>query len=475
MASKSKVSTPVSQPDISNYIQRQRTNSNKRLLSSPTDNQLNKKAIMEVTAEVKDNHRTDKLINLPPDLKLLYDSLSVCLDSIDRKIDPNLSSRVEHVETKQLKTEARLFKVEKENEELKQRLVSIEDKLLENSVVINGISEEKFEEPEPCREKLNKEIARILSGNSFEEKLENAKSLQIESTDHVGKFNPAKGRPIAVKFTSKNDVEMLLKNKKSFSEGIFVVRLYSTETDKERRRLRPILSAARRLEEYRGRCKMEGKDLIIRGKCYSFENLSELPQNLSPEVVSCRQDALHYGFFGEFNPLSNFHPAVFTYNGTRYNHTEQFIQATKAEFCNDNETLNEIMSTTSALKCKELGHSVKNCNIQEWNKKAKELCFPGILCKFQQNGGLAAFLKNMGDKTLLECCYDTVWGNGIPLSSPDCIKTNKYKYQGIQGEMLEEIRAILQSAAPVHVESASYGNNPPDGEHLHVETALQHD
>ena len=220
---------------------------------------------------------------------------------------------------------------------------------------------------------------------------------------------------------------------------------------------------------------MEGTDLIIREKCYSFENLSELPQNLSPEVVSCRQDALHYGFFGEFNPLSNFHPPVFTYNGTHFNHTEQFIQDTKAEFCNDNETLNEIMSTTSALKCKELGHSVKNCNTQEWNKKAKELCFPGILCKFQQNGGLAAFLKITDDKTLLECCYDTVWGNGIPLSSPDCIKTNKYKLQGIQGEMLEEIRAILQSAVPVHVESASCGNNSPDRVHLHVEMVPQHD
>ena len=68
-------------------------------MSSPTDNQPNKKAIMEVTAEVKDNHQTDKLINLPPDLKLLYDSLSVHLDSIDQKIDPNLSLRVEHVET----------------------------------------------------------------------------------------------------------------------------------------------------------------------------------------------------------------------------------------------------------------------------------------------------------------------------------------------------------------------------------------
>ena len=146
-------------------------------MTSPTDNQPNKKAIMEVTTEVNDNHRADKLINLPPDLKLLYDSLSVYQDSIDRKIDPNLFSRVEHVETKQLETEAQLYKVGKENEELKQRLVNIEDKLLENSVVINSISEEKFEEPEPRREKLNKVIACILSGNTFEDKLKNAKSL----------------------------------------------------------------------------------------------------------------------------------------------------------------------------------------------------------------------------------------------------------------------------------------------------------
>ena len=80
-----------------------------------------------------------------------------------------------------------------------------------------------------------------------------------------------------------------------------------------------------------------------------------MPQNLSPEVVSCRQDASHYGFFGEFN----FHPAVFTYNGTCYSHTQQFIQATKAEFCKDIETLNAILSTTSALEHKELGRLIK--------------------------------------------------------------------------------------------------------------------
>ena len=118
---------------------------------------------------------------------------------------------------------------------------------------------------------------------------------------------------------------------------------------------------------------------------------------------------------------------------------------------------------------------VKNCNTQEWNKKAKELCFPGILCKFQQNSGLAAFLKNTGEKTLLECCYDNIWGNGIPLSSPDCINTGKYKHQGIQGEMLEEIRATLRLAASYYVESVPCGNNQSGVTSIHGETAAQHD
>ena len=65
--------------------------------------------------------------------------------------------------------------------------------------------------------------------------------------------------------------------------------------------------------------------------------------------------------------------------------------------------------------------------------------------KFQQNPGLAAFLKSTGNKVLLECCYDTVWGNGYPLSDPDCINGQTYTSQGIQGEMLEEIREILHA------------------------------
>ena len=300
-----------------------------------------------------------------------------------------------------------------------------------------------------------------------------ASTLQIESTECIGKFNPTKGRPITVKFANKSNADLILKNKKMLSKGIFVDKCYSTETERERKRLRPILSAARRLDEYPGKCKLDGTNLIIRGKRYSFENLSELPQNLNPEVVSSHQDAMHYGFFGEFNPLSNFHPAVFTCNGTQYCHTEQFIQATKAAFAKDSESLDAILSLTSALKCKELGRSIRNCNAQEWNNKAKELCYPGLLCKFQQNPGLAAFLKSTGDKTLLECCYDTIWGNGIP-SSEECIVTSKYKNQGIQGEMLEMVRATLRSQSEL-LNVIPCENTKMLSTTVHVGTSDQHD
>ena len=262
---------------------------------------------------------------------------------------------------------------------------------------------------------------------------------------------------------------MVLANKKKLTKGIFVDQQYSDETELERRRLRPVLHAARRLEEYRGMCKMEGTVIVIKGKRYSWSNLHELPQNLSTHTVSSRQSSTHYGFFGELNPLSNFHPASFDYKGNTYNSSEQLIQATKAMFCEDQETLQKIMGSTSPLECKNLGKEVTNCINSEWNKLARELCYPGILAKFQQNPGLAAFLKNTGEKTIIECCYDETWGNGIPLSNPSCIDPKKYKKQGILGEMLEDVRSVLlQKTSPS--QSPTNENTMDEGDELPVQT-----
>ena len=77
---------------------------------------------------------------------------------------------------------------------------------------------------------------------------------------------------------------------------------------------------------------MDGTSVKINGKRYNWNNLHKLPENLSPHVVSSRQDVEYYGFFGEMNLLSNFHPAPFFHNGVQYETSEQYIQARKTEF-----------------------------------------------------------------------------------------------------------------------------------------------
>ena len=73
--------------------------------------------------------------------------------------------------------EIRLNEVERENEALKTKLSDMEDMLLENSVVLSGIEEEKWEKPEPRRELVNKELALLLPGDTPEIKLDKAREI----------------------------------------------------------------------------------------------------------------------------------------------------------------------------------------------------------------------------------------------------------------------------------------------------------
>ena len=179
---------------------------------------------------------------------------------------------------------------------------------------------------------------------------------------------------------------------------------------------------------------------MIRGKRYSWNNLHDLPQNISTHAVSSRQDC-----------------------------SEQFIQACKASFSSDTEVLEQIMQASTPLECKNLGKTVKDCDLKKWNQEASELCYQGLLEKFKQYPGLSAFLKNTGTKTILECCYDDVWGNGIPFTNPKCIDPESYKQQGILGEMLEKIRSevinientsILTPDAPPQPASTTTATEP---------------
>ena len=234
-----------------------------------------------------------------------------------------------------------------------------------------------------------------------------------------------RNRPISVTFENKSDADHLFENKIRLGQGIFADREYCQETEQERQYLRPILKQCRCLDDYKGVCKMEGTMLKIKGKHYTRENLHQLPEEVSPFASTSKSNDNTLGFFGELNPLSNFHVCCFEWNGIQFHSSEQFIQHQKAMLFNDQKMADLIMKCTTARECKQMATSVLNFSANEWNSKAKELCKPGIKCKFQQNPSLATTLLKTEDKMLVESCYDKVWGTGKPLFEENCLDVSR--------------------------------------------------
>ena len=222
-----------------------------------------------------------------------------------------------------------------------------------------------------------------------------------------------------------------------------ISREYGKQTEIERKLLKPILKAANTKTSYKRKCHLEGDHLIITGKHYTRENPSELPDDLSCYKVMSKEDSNTVGFFGELNPLSNFHQSYFAIDNQWYHCTEQFIQEKKAIYFNDNCTVLKIMAADTALECKQLARNIRNYDVTKWNAVAGELCYDGILEKFNQNPHLNKVLQSTGDKVLAESCYDKKWGTGIPLYLNDALRSDLWVGENLLGKLLTTVREIL--------------------------------
>ena len=164
-----------------------------------------------------------------------------------------------------------------------------------------------------------------MEGEDFKIKKTLAGQTSIDSVERVGKYNPLRTRPVKVKFHEKKDVEHLFKNRKQLPRGVFIDKEYSHTTEKERRLLRPVLNTARKLEKYKGRCRLKGPHLVVDGRHYHWQNFHTLPDDLDTVSTTSKSNDTVLWFFGELHPFSNFHPCKFSLNGIDHSSSEQFI------------------------------------------------------------------------------------------------------------------------------------------------------
>ena len=191
-------------------------------------------------------------VQLTPELQELHRLLNVDLGiKLDQKLDPLQSSvneikanlqiqetKIEHVmkiEHENIQLQARCLSIEKENLLLKKRLNVIENHLLENNIILQGITEYAWELNSVLKEKTIHTLANMIEAPTRQQQVDLMRDMPIRKVQRLGKFNSKRGRPISVSFTYKEDADYCYDNKSYLKKGIYLDREYSEETENNRR------------------------------------------------------------------------------------------------------------------------------------------------------------------------------------------------------------------------------------------------
>ena len=281
--------------------------------------------------------------------------------------------------------------------------------------MLSGVPEESWELESNLREKVIKILAHTVDSANYENQLEVVRDVRIDRIIRKGSYSARSNRPVSITFGKYSDAAYVLENRYYLPQAIYVAREYTEETERKRTQLRLCLRVAKAMNHYAGRCRISGDKLTLNGRKYSTEDLDKLPNDLSGFEISSKRGCVGMCFFGELNPLSNFHRASFTIENEHFHSTKQYIQKTKADYFGDTRMSDEIKRAEMPLECKQLARNIATYDHAEWSRIAKSKCECGIACKFLQNPPLMNLLISTGSGILAEASYDKLWGTGVPL------------------------------------------------------------
>jgi ribA/ribD-fused uncharacterized protein len=143
--------------------------------------------------------------------------------------------------------------------------------------------------------------------------------------------------------------------------------------------------------------------------------------------------------------MSNFYPAPFIVDGTRYINSEQYIQSKKALLFKSPETSAKILASSNPGEMKRLTSNLPVYKKTIWEEQCPEIGYIAIRNKYNQNPHLLELLKSTGEKILVEASpNDNLWGIGLDKKHKDILAKKKSWGQNLQGGILMRVRTELQ-------------------------------
>ena len=136
------------------------------------------------------------------------------------------------------------------------------------------------------------------------------------------------------------------------------------------------------------------------------------------------------------------HP--FTENGIIYPTAEHYMMAGKARLFNDEERLQNILTSRSAPEAKKWGRLVENFDAQVWNTHCCDIVIQANVLKFSQHPELKSFLQNTNNRVLVEASpVDRIWGIGLAKDDARTAHPEQWLGTNLLGFCLMEVRDLL--------------------------------
>ena len=394
---------------------------------------VNKRLDVIDNLDDKITNMLDKFKTLETDLSSVKESVEfACKESSEAKESASAAQR----KSKELETEN--MNLKSEIALLKSKVTQQESQSRRNNLLFNGIVEKDNESWEDC-EKLICGVIKNTMGVEIVPK--------FERVHRIGHKIPGRNRTVIAKFSFFKERDIVWNQRKKLAKtGYRISEDFPSEIVEERKVLYPIWKAAINCPTVKA-AHLKVNKLQIDGKLFSTKNLKDLPPELQPAKFSTKRENGVVLFSSKNSVLSNFYSEQpITIGAKEYFSTEQFYQATKAKFFNDDVSYNKIISESDPTKIYTLGKRIRNCDETIWDAKADAVLYEANMAKFQQNTSAREFLLSTEDDTIGEATTNPIFGIGKHISDSMALIETEWTGKNRFGKVLEKIRTELRQS-----------------------------
>ena len=142
--------------------------------------------------------------------------------------------------------------------------------------------------------------------------------------------------------------------------------------------------------------------------------------------------------------FSQWYEAAFTIDGVHYPTAEHYMMAEKARLFDDGVALQRVLAAPTPGAAKAVGREIIGFDEETWLAHRWRIVVAANVGKFSQNGLLAEFLLQTGDRVLVEASpVDSIWGIGLAIDDPQAGNPQCWQGLNLLGFALMEVRTLL--------------------------------